>query len=222
MGNNVNLGLDITSAATASGGSGVTSITSNNGLTSATNPITGTGTINQVRVSSLTSTGPSPQASLTTAVSNVIDVPVYGSSYPENDCTIVNRGRVGFNFTTNSSTNQKMSAQGIQLFDTMTLGFDIEFQCVSGSFAIFQWQGGGVFSLASAFSFTTSPILCTGSQQTEAVSASGTIGLDFGSFANDGYTTNANTDFLKLQGTFTNVTSGYIQMNNLNWTITQN
>ena len=224
MGNNVNLGLDITSAATASSeGSGVTSITSNNGLTSATNPITGTGTINQVRVSSLTSSGPSAQKSLTLAnSSNQIDVPIYGESYPENNLAIVNRGRVGFTFLNSSNSNRRLSANGIQFGDTMDLDFDIEFQCVSGSFAVFSWEGAGIFDLDSAFSFTKTAIACTGSQQTEAVSASGTIGLTFSSTAEDGYPTNPNTDYLRLRGTFTNKTSGYIQMNNLVWTITQN
>ena len=223
MGNNVNLGLDITSAATASGGSGVTSITSDNGLTSTPNPITGTGTINQIRVSSLTSSGPSAQKSLTLAnASNEIDLPVYGESYPENNLTIVNRGRVGFTFYNANNQNRRLSAQGIQFGDTMDLDFDIEFQCVSGSFAVFEWDGSGIFGEASAFSFTTTAILCTGSQQTEAVSASGTIGLTFSSTADDGYPTNSQTDYLRLKGTFTNKTSGYIQMNNLVWTITQN
>jgi hypothetical protein len=221
MGNNLNLITDITSSASASAGGGVTSITSQDGLTSTPNPITGTGTINQVRVSSMVSSSPTPQKALSGSGTTQFAVPVYGLAYPDSSITVVNRGRVGFTLARSGNTIERIGMNGVQMDDTMTLAFDVNFQCPASSTVIFTWEGAGAFDDDSAFTFTGTPITCTGGSQSISVSASGTVGLTFSTAANDGYTSNPQTDYLQMFGTFTNPSSGFIQMDNLNIQVTQ-
>ena len=221
MGNNLNLITDITSSASASAGGGVTSITSQDGLTSTPNPITGTGTINQVRVSSMVSSSPTSQTALSGSGTTQFAVPVYGLTYPDSSITVVNRGRVGFTLARGASTIQRIGMNGVQMDDTMTLAFDVNFQCPASSIVAFTWEGAGAFDNDSAFSFPSGAIACTGSSQSISVSASGTVGLTFSTSTNDGFTSNPQSDYLQMFGTFTNPSSGFIQMDNLNIQITQ-
>lgn len=211
MGVNLTSELEILKQASGGAGSGVSSVTLNNGLTGTTNPITSTGTINEVRVSSCIGTeGPSG------SLASNRNFPLYSSStFPNSDVDLTMRGRVGFTFLNNGNTQQRLGVTGFASGDRVEIDVDVEFTCPSGSFAIINAvnASGGPFGL---FQYTYTPsaafYTCTGSAQVVNIAADERITRDVATAA---------TDYFAVSGQFTNTSSGSLRFSSVDITITQ-
>lgn len=211
MGVNLTSELEILKQASGGAGSGVSSVTLNNGLTGTTNPITSTGTINEVRVSSCIGTE-GPSASL---ASN-LNVPLYSSStFPNSDVDLTMRGRVGFTLLNNGTTQQRLGVTGFASGDRVQIDVDVEFTCPSGSLAILNatTPSGGPFA-SFAYTFTPSApfYTCTGSAQVVNIAADERVTRNIADPA---------TDYFAVSGQFTNFSSGSIKYSSMDVTITQ-
>jgi len=215
MGVNLTSELEILKQASASGGSGVSSITAQDGLETASgSPITSTGTINEVRVSTLDG-GNTP---LSTA--NNVPVQLYDSStFPNSNVTITNNGRVGFTLLSNGTTAQRIGFTGLSTYDRFEFDGTFQTTCTAGSFFLFNPNAGGPFQNAD-FVRTPAPVgglyTCTGSAQTIDVNADLRVGS-----TNNILPSNGASDYIGFTVVFTGASFSY-QFTSIDITITQN
>ena len=215
MGVNLTSELEILKQASASGGSGVSSITAQDGLETASgSPITSTGTINEVRVSTLDG-GNTP---LSTA--NNVPVPLYVSStFPNSNVTITNNGRVGFTLLSNGTTAQRIGFSGLSTYDRFEFDATFQVTCTAGSIFLFNPNAGGCL-LSSDFVRTPAPVggvyACTGSAQTIDVNAD----LRIGGSTNIQPSSPA-SDYIGFTSVYTGASFSY-QFTSIDVTITQN
>ena len=215
MGVNLTSELEILKQASASGGSGVSSITAQDGLETASgSPITSTGTINEVRVSTLDG-GPTPLST-----TNNVPVPLYDSStFPNSDVTITNNGRVGFTLLSDGTTAQRIGFSGLSTYDRFQ--FDATFQCTctAGSLFLLNPNAGGCLP-NSDFVRTPAPVggiyVCTGSAQTIDVNADIRIGTTSNTLPSS-----PASDYIGFFQVFTGASFSY-QFTSIDVTITQN
>ena len=217
MGVNLTSELEILKQASASGGSGVSSITAQDGLETASgSPITSTGTINEVRVSTLVG-GNTPLS--TPALGATLPVPLYVSStFPNSDVTITNNGRVGFTLLSDGTTAQRIGFTGISTYDRFQFDATFQITCTAGSIFIFNPASGGVFSSTD---FVRNPppagtYVCTGSAQTIDVDADVRVGTSNNSAPSSGASDYIGFTFLSL------APSNSMQFTSIDITITQN
>lgn len=217
MGVNLTSELEILKQASSSGGSGVSSITAQDGLETASgSPITSTGTINEVRVSTLVG-GNTPLS--TPALGVTLQVPVYVSStFPNSDVTITNNGRVGFTLLNNGTAAQRIGFTGISTYDRFQFDATFQITCTAGSIFIFNPAPGGVF-LDTDFVRNPPPVgtyVCTGSAQTIDVDADVRVGT-----SNTSAPSSPATDYIGF--TFISLApSNSMQFTSIDVTITQN
>lgn len=215
MGVNLTSELEILKQASASGGSGVSSITAQDGLETASgSPITSTGTINEVRVSTLVG-GNTPLST-----GNNVPVPLYSSStFPNSDVTITNNGRVGFTLLSNGTTAQRIGYTGLSTYDRFQFDATFQVTCTAGSIFLFNVNTGGPF-LNTDFVRNPAPVggvyVCTGSAQTIDVDAD----LRIGDTSNTLPSSPA-SDYTTFTVVFTGASFSY-QFTSIDVTITQN